>query len=109
MFKKIATSIIGCGVLALLKGLGSYTLFGIYLNTNIVIIGCALSVLLPNTFDLGVSDWADANILDKLMPVVVLIIFMLLGKGLYQSYSILTLNSLFLGFIFTYIGKIIDR
>lgn len=109
MFKKIATSIIGCGILALIKGLSSYTLFGIYLNTNIVIVGCALSIILPNTFDLGVSDWEKANILDKILPILVLVIFMLLCKSLYQSYSILTLNSLFLGFIFSYIGKVIDR
>lgn len=104
---KFITSLIPWGILFLLKGSDTYHILNIEINNMIGITSSFLCILLPKYFDMGVNDWNESNIVDKLMPIAVCLIIIELISLIDKSYATVTLTSLLLGYIFPYIGKII--
>lgn len=104
---KIITSAVPEIVLFIIKGFKTFIIFGVPINLLLVIIASTLTVTMPHTFDMGVSDWEHASLLAKASPIIVCIFLMLGTSFMHKSYATLIVDSFFLGFIFTYVGKVI--
>lgn len=105
---KSISSIIPWSILIMLKGFGAFTFFGIRMDIRLGVIASILSVVFPSIFDVGVSDWKEASMIAKLSPIVILIVYIFVMKAIGQSYATVIVCSFFLGFLFTYLGKVID-
>ena len=98
------------GIWALLVsffGITNLTFFGVRFNTAIGVIFSLLCLLMPKTFDMGVTEWGTANVLEKMLPIVTVILLLLALRIAGQSYATLVINSLFIGELVTYIGKFV--
>lgn len=105
---KALSAIILWTIVILLYGLGSVVLFKIHFNSIYGIIASGLSVVAPSVFDVGTSDWDGASLIDKCTPIITLLAYIVAMSLLGQSYITVIVNSAFLGFLFAYVGKIID-
>lgn len=110
MVKKLITSAIGTVLLFLYAGVSSRSsaveIFGVYVIPIVVAISAGLYCFVPNIFDMGVSNWKEANLYEKVWPILSVAGILYLSRLIHPTIAVALFNSVLVGGVFSYVGKI---
>lgn len=104
---KLISSAIVWGLVIPFVGITTVEIFGIRFNTGLSVLFSILSLLMPSIFDIGLREWKEANILEKILPLIYVVLVLVLLKLIGNSYATLIVSSLFIGESAAYIGRIV--
>lgn len=106
MIFKIIISVACWLVLLVWQGAGVISVFGIKLFPIVGIVSSTLYCLFPKTFSMGLSGWKRANMLDKMIPVVIVLFCLFLSRNMKDTVIVVCIRSFYFGAIFPYLGKV---